>query len=73
MHSRVLVLAAIHYLKNRRPDGSVLVGDLQDTLYRSGVIWKRGTVQGYLRAMVDEAILERLDLNVYRLILIDET
>ncbi|MFB9995137.1 hypothetical protein ACFFLM_24615 [Deinococcus oregonensis] len=72
MHSKVLVLTAIHHLQNRRPDGSVLVGDLQDTLYKSGVIWGRGTLQTYLREMIEEGILERLDQGVYRLIPTDE-
>ncbi|THF70480.1 hypothetical protein E7T06_07175 [Deinococcus sp. Arct2-2] len=67
MHSKVLILGTMHHLQGQRPDSSVLVGDLQDALYKRGITWGRGTIQAYLRELANEGVLERLELNVYRL------
>ncbi|UQN05484.1 hypothetical protein [Deinococcus sp. QL22] len=67
MYSQLLILDAIRKLQTRRPDASVLVGDLQEVLCQRGVTWRRGTVQTYLKRLADQHVLERLDRNVYRL------
>ncbi len=72
VYSKILILSAIRQLQVRRPDASVLVGDLQEALCARGVIWRRGTVQGYLRQLVQQQALERLDRNVYRLVPTDQ-
>jgi DNA-binding IclR family transcriptional regulator len=68
VYNKILVLSAIRHLQPRRPDASVLIGDLQEVLLERGVTWERSTVQLYLKRLVNQRVLEQLDRNVYRLV-----
>ncbi|MFB9992506.1 hypothetical protein ACFFLM_11060 [Deinococcus oregonensis] len=68
MYRQILILAAIRQLQVRRPDASVLIGDLQDLLNKRELAWDRRTVQTYARRLVEQQVLERLDRDVYRLL-----
>ncbi|UQN05486.1 hypothetical protein [Deinococcus sp. QL22] len=67
MHTQRLILYAIRTLQARRPDASVLVGDIEDVMRQHGRNFQRATVQLHLKRLVDQHMLERLDQNVYRL------
>ncbi|MDB5044773.1 MAG: hypothetical protein JWQ08_823 [Deinococcus sp.] len=68
MYRQLLILAAIRHLQARRPYFSVLMGDIEDALDQRELTWNRSMVNSYLRQLVQQHVLEKLDRNVYRLI-----
>jgi hypothetical protein len=67
MYRQFVILDAIRSLQARRPDASVLVGDLQDVLKQQGLKWGRDTLRTCLKRLVKQRRLEKLNRNVYRL------
>ncbi|WP_019011945.1 hypothetical protein [Deinococcus aquatilis] len=68
MYRQLVILDAIRSLQARRPDASVLVGDLQDVLKQQGLKWGRDTLRTCLKYLVKRRRLKKLNRNVYRLL-----